>query len=122
MPNWAITSIEVSVVIASVEEVRGLSFRYSPDQVLPRRRRIPPCLREDAVGQPERELDQQLVAPCGELVERVSAVEEGDVAIEPFRQGVAADVACHLLDDRHELGQPQSLEPGRSLLAPAPRL
>src|SRR5436190_15182071 len=114
MPNSAITSIEVSVVIARADEGEATLVKYRPDEVLPRRRRVPPCLREDAVGETERELDQPLVASGGELVERVSAVEKVDVGVEPLGEGVAANVARHLLDERHELGQPLSLEPGGS--------
>src|ERR1700733_14222053 len=113
MPSSAITLIEVSVVIAGADEVEATLVKYCPDEVLPRRRRIPPCLREDAVGESERELDQPLVAAAGELVEGVRAMKGVDVAVEPLDEGGSAYVARHLPDERHELSESLSLEPRR---------
>ena len=93
------------MVIAGADEAEATLVKYCPDQVLPRRRRIPPCLREDAVGESESELDQPLVAAAGELVEGVRALKEVDVAIEPLDEGGSANIARHLLDERHELDE-----------------
>jgi hypothetical protein len=62
---------------------RRLWFRYSLHQVLPRRRRITVVLREDGVGDAERVLNHLLVVARGDLVERICAAEEVDVAVEP---------------------------------------
>ena len=121
MPSSAMTSIEVSVVIARADEGEATLVKYRLDEVLPRRRRIPSCLREDAVGEPERALDQPLAAARGELIKRVSTVEEIDVAVESLGEGVTAKVARHLLDECHELGQQLSLESGQRLPAPEPQ-
>jgi hypothetical protein len=121
MPSSASTSIEVSVVMAMSRRVEATVVKYCPDEVLPRRGRIPPCLREDAVGEPERELDQALVAAAGELVEGVRALKEVAVAIEPLSECGSANVARHLLDERHKLNQSLTFCPGGSLAAPEPQ-
>src|SRR5437868_642507 len=70
MPNWAITSIEVSVVIASAEEAEGSVVQIKPLSGIAPATKNPAVLREDAVRDAKRILDHLLVVAGGDLVER----------------------------------------------------